>query len=477
VLGLNASTLNVNGGYVVNDGNSGNNYTVTLNSASGTITPAELTVTTNSVSKEFDNALGAAGTAVVSGGALHGSDSLSGGSFAYTDKKVGIGNKTVTVNSVTINDDNGGANYSITFVDNTTSTITPSASFGFQWDPATAVSLNWENGANWNQGVAPINNTSVSIPSGLAGAVVYSQASGTTDLVSLSSASGLAMSGGTLNVSASANISGGYSQTGGIVLVANTLSLSGPSILVQGITSAGALSVSTPGSLTVSAVNAPASLISASNASLQIGGNLLVQGGSTEGASATLANGPGTLSALVGGSVIITGGSGTGAYALIQGNPDVGALANPISIGGSLTITTGAGSGAYARLESTSADTVYLFFPNLAPSDYGYAVDGVTGRIANGPTGIFAGGVPATLGSGGAGFPIGAPPPPDANLVTTYGIVPDLQPLLQDIQATQAEVFFRTDQIANLANISDGIGAQGSKGDDGFEDKAAAACR
>ena len=120
---------------------------------------------------------------------------------------------------------------------------------------------------------------------------------------------------------------------------------------------------------------------------------------------------------------------------------------------------------------------MYLFFPNLAPSDYGYAVDGVTGRIANGPTGIFAGGVPATLGSGGSGVPVGAPPPPDANLVTTYGIVPDLQPLLEDIQATQAELFFRTDQIENLANISDGDGTQNSQRDDGFDDKAAAACR
>ena len=42
VLGSNGSTLAVNAGYVVNDGNGGANYTVTTNTAFGTITPAAL---------------------------------------------------------------------------------------------------------------------------------------------------------------------------------------------------------------------------------------------------------------------------------------------------------------------------------------------------------------------------------------------------------------------------------------------------
>ena len=430
-----------------------------------------MTISALDVSKEFDNTLGAAGTASITSGTLYGSDSLSGGTFAYTDKKVGIGNKTVTVSGATISDGNGGANYSITYLNNTTSTITPSAAFGFQWDTATAVSLSWEDGTNWNQGVAPINNTTVTIPSGLAGPVVYSAASGATDLLSLSSNSGLRMTGGTLNIAGSANIAGGFTQTAGVLDVASALNLSGPNIIVQGTTSAGSLSVSTPGSLTVSAGANPASLTSATDTSLQIGGNLLVQGGSGTDASATLANGPGTLDALVSGSVIITGGSGNGAFALIQGNPDVGALADPMSIGGTLTITTGTGSGAFARLESTSASTVYLYFPNLSPTDYGYTVDGVVGRIANGQTGIFAGGLPATLGSGTqTGIP-GQSLPPDANLVTLYGI---LAPLLQDIQQTQSEVFYRTDQIAAMNNLTDSLSGNN---DDEFDDKAAPACQ
>jgi hypothetical protein len=43
VLGTNGSTLNVDGGYAVNDGNGGGNYSVTLNSAVGTITQRALT--------------------------------------------------------------------------------------------------------------------------------------------------------------------------------------------------------------------------------------------------------------------------------------------------------------------------------------------------------------------------------------------------------------------------------------------------
>ncbi|MGH8619392.1 MAG: MBG domain-containing protein, partial [Burkholderiales bacterium] len=55
VLGLNGSTLNVDAGYVVNDGNGGGNYSVTLNSALGTITPAPLGVTlVGPVTKTYD---------------------------------------------------------------------------------------------------------------------------------------------------------------------------------------------------------------------------------------------------------------------------------------------------------------------------------------------------------------------------------------------------------------------------------------
>ena len=53
VLGTDGSTLEVTG-YTVNDGNGGNDYTVTLDTAAGTITPAALTITATSDTKVYD---------------------------------------------------------------------------------------------------------------------------------------------------------------------------------------------------------------------------------------------------------------------------------------------------------------------------------------------------------------------------------------------------------------------------------------
>src|SRR5699024_9531806 len=54
-------------------------------------------------------------------------DSISGGNFAYTDPNMGIGNKTVTVGGVTVSDGNSGGNYTVSYANNTTSTINPAA--------------------------------------------------------------------------------------------------------------------------------------------------------------------------------------------------------------------------------------------------------------------------------------------------------------------------------------------------------------
>ena len=54
VLGINGSTLLVNGGYTISDGNGGNNYAVTTNPAAGTITPAPLSITANDAQREVN---------------------------------------------------------------------------------------------------------------------------------------------------------------------------------------------------------------------------------------------------------------------------------------------------------------------------------------------------------------------------------------------------------------------------------------
>lgn len=91
-----------------------------------TISPADLTLTTSNVVKTYDGTTSAIGSATVKSGSgtqLFGSDSLSGGSYAFTDLNAGTSNKTVTVSGVTLNDGNGGNNYTVSYANNTTSTI------------------------------------------------------------------------------------------------------------------------------------------------------------------------------------------------------------------------------------------------------------------------------------------------------------------------------------------------------------------
>ncbi len=121
-------------------------YTVTTLTASGTISPAAITVSTSNVSKTYDGTTSVTGAApVVTGGTLYVNqsnggtqDALSGGSYAYTDANAGIGTKTVTTSGVTVTDGNNGGNYTVTYADNTTSTINK-AGLTVTADPETKV--------------------------------------------------------------------------------------------------------------------------------------------------------------------------------------------------------------------------------------------------------------------------------------------------------------------------------------------------
>jgi hypothetical protein len=105
------------------------NYTLSAYTATAlaNIAAANLTLSTSNVSKTYDRTTSAAGVAVVTAGTLYGGDSLTGGSFAFTDANAGSGNKMVTVSGVTVNDGNSGGNYNLTYASNTTSTISPKA--------------------------------------------------------------------------------------------------------------------------------------------------------------------------------------------------------------------------------------------------------------------------------------------------------------------------------------------------------------
>ena len=122
VLGLNGSTLRVTG-FVVNDGNSGSDYTVSTVTAAGTITPASLTITASSNTRVYDGTTSAAAIPTVSG--LLGSDSASGLTEAYASKNVlGTNGSKLVVTGYTITDGNNGNDYSVTTA-TAAGTITP----------------------------------------------------------------------------------------------------------------------------------------------------------------------------------------------------------------------------------------------------------------------------------------------------------------------------------------------------------------
>ncbi len=106
----NGKTLTVSA-YTVNDGNGGNNYSVnTAASAAGVINAASLTITAAANTKTYDGNNSASATPTVSG--LQGTDSVTGLVETYDTKNVGSG-KTLTVSAYTVNDGNGGNNYSV----------------------------------------------------------------------------------------------------------------------------------------------------------------------------------------------------------------------------------------------------------------------------------------------------------------------------------------------------------------------------
>ena len=111
VLGAGNSILEVTG-YMVNDGNSGNNYDVHLHTAGGTIARAALDISAVTDTKAYDGTTSSSSIPTVSG--LQGSDTVTGKSQAFQSKNVlGAGNSILEVTGYTVNDGNSGVNYDV----------------------------------------------------------------------------------------------------------------------------------------------------------------------------------------------------------------------------------------------------------------------------------------------------------------------------------------------------------------------------
>ena len=96
----------------------------------GKIDAKAVTLTAAPVSKTYDGTTSyttqAADLTTLSAQLIAG-DSVTAASLSYGNKNVGSNNKTVTLNSATVSDGNGGNNYSLTLVGNSTSSITPAS--------------------------------------------------------------------------------------------------------------------------------------------------------------------------------------------------------------------------------------------------------------------------------------------------------------------------------------------------------------
>jgi hypothetical protein len=108
----------------VNDGNGGNNYTVTFGTATGAIEPRPITVTAAASSKVYDGTTTATAAPTVSSGGLAAGDTAAFGE-TFDNRNIGFGKVLTAAGSV--NDGNGGNNYAVSFSNQASGQVTPRA--------------------------------------------------------------------------------------------------------------------------------------------------------------------------------------------------------------------------------------------------------------------------------------------------------------------------------------------------------------
>jgi hypothetical protein len=119
-------------GLVLNDGNNGNNYSVSyISNNTGVITAKSINVTAVSDSKIYDDNISSDGIPTIEIAAIQNGDLVSTQPHqVYDTKFVGTG-KTMTASGLVLNDGNNGNNYSIHYLTNTTGEILPGPAHHF----------------------------------------------------------------------------------------------------------------------------------------------------------------------------------------------------------------------------------------------------------------------------------------------------------------------------------------------------------
>jgi hypothetical protein len=106
-------TLVVDAGFVIRDGNKGNNYeVVVLDNHAGVITPKALSISTVANSKVYDGGVTSVNKPLVEGLAY--GDRVTGLFQQYETKTVGENKKLLIKNGYVVQDGNAGGNYIVT---------------------------------------------------------------------------------------------------------------------------------------------------------------------------------------------------------------------------------------------------------------------------------------------------------------------------------------------------------------------------
>ena len=124
---------------LVNDGNGGSNYTVTLvPSATGSVAARAITVTAAGSTKGYDGTTSSAATPTITAGSMVSGDTAA---FSETFDTPALGTGKTLTPAGSVNDGNGGNDYAVTFVVNTTGAIVVSSTTLTWAGPGNVLSL------------------------------------------------------------------------------------------------------------------------------------------------------------------------------------------------------------------------------------------------------------------------------------------------------------------------------------------------
>jgi filamentous hemagglutinin family protein len=272
----------------VNDGNGGANYSVTLaGNSTSTINKAPLTVTAQTDTKTYDGTTSSSVAPVITFGALQTGDTTATLGQTFDTKDVGMA-KMLTASGM-VNDGNGGNNYAVTLIANTSGVITQLGSVA--WTGAGGNSL-WSNAANWAGNAIPDKANVANV--NLSGATVtfdntVPKLAGSVQITSLSNGT-LAINNSTLSVASDLNLAG-YTQTGGAISTGGTFKVTNNFGQTGGmITSTGAVNI-TQASGAVGFRNIVGSNTVAVTANSSTGDITLASGGGLSGTTLVLTAG------------------------------------------------------------------------------------------------------------------------------------------------------------------------------------------